>query len=280
MQAQEYAMAKWAIGLRLPGSKDANIEEAFNKGEILRTHVMRPTWHFVHPADIRWLQQLTAPRVNAFNKTYLKKHEIDAALIKKSNDTIIKNLTGGKQLTRTALQSALNKRKIKTDSIRLAWLMMQAELDGIICSGSREGKQFTYALLDERVPATNSITKEEALAILANRYFRSRGPATVNDFSWWSGLSVKECREAIAMLDKAFVSEKINGSEYFFLPVTPPKMTLAERSFIMPDYDEYGIAYKEGRRINNKIISGRNYQKKVPASIRDRRRNCRALEPH
>ncbi len=149
MQAQEYAMSKWAIGLRLPGSTDEMVEKAFTDGAILRTHLMRPTWHFVTPTDIRWLLKLTAPRVEAASAFMFRQLELDNKTFKRSNDIIAKTLDGGKQLTRTELQAALKQKKIIADRFRLSYLMMKAELDGIICSGARRGKQFTYSLLDE-----------------------------------------------------------------------------------------------------------------------------------
>ena len=269
MQSQVYPMAKWAIGLRLPGAKDADIEEAFNRGEILRTHVLRPTWHFVHPSDIRWLLKLTGPRIQAFNKMYYKRKELDASTFKKSHQLLEKALQGGKHLTRTKLQAVLGKGKIKADGIRLAFLMMQAELDGIICSGKRDGKQFTYALLEERVPIAKSYSKDESLVMLAERYFRSRGPATANDFAWWSGLTVTECREGISALKDKLISDKWNGKLFYLVDTGLAKLKPVQRSFLMPDYDEYGIAYKDRSALfDDKIITQKEfYKNRYPHAI-------------
>ena len=152
MQAQEYAMSKWAIGLRLPGTVDADIEAAFNAGKILRTHLLRPTWHFVAPADIRWLLALTAPRVHAASAYMYRQLELDAAVFKRSDAVLARALQAGRFLTRTTLQAALARARVKAEGPRLAYLMMHAELQGLICSGPREGRQFTYALLESRVP--------------------------------------------------------------------------------------------------------------------------------
>jgi len=249
VQAQEYAMAKWAIGLRLNGVNEPAIEQAFNEGRILRTHLMRPTWHFVSPADIRWLLALTAPRVHAFNAYQYRKNNLDSAIFNKCNDIIIKNLEGGKFLTRAVLNEAFVQAGVVTDGVGLSCIMMQAELDGIICSGPRQGgprqgKQFTYALIDERVPPTPTLTQEEALSQLALRYFTSRGPATVQDFVWWSGLTMKEARIGIANLPPYFIHQKIEGHEYIYAPGNPKEIEHPKHSFLMPDYDEYGIAYK------------------------------------
>ncbi|RYU96327.1 winged helix DNA-binding domain-containing protein [Emticicia agri] len=244
VQAQEYAMSKWAIGLRLNGVKEAEVEQAINDGRILRTHVMRPTWHFVAPADIRWLLALTAPRVHAFNAFQYRKNGLDSKVFNKCNDIMVKNLEGGKSLTRATLNAAFQEAGIVTDTIGLSCIMMQAELDGLICSGPRQGKQFTYALIDERVPPTQPLSQEEALSQLALRYFTSRGPATVQDFVWWSGLTMKEARTGIANLPPYFIHTKIDGQEYIYAPGNPKEAEHPRHSFLMPDYDEYGIAYK------------------------------------
>lgn len=248
VQAQEYAMSKWAIGLRMAGLKDADVEKAFNEGKILRTHVLRPTWHFVTREDIRWVLHLSAPRVHAVNAYYYRQAELDKKVFKKCNDVLVRALEGGKFLTRTDLQAVLAKSKIVAEGMRLGALMMQAELDGIICSGPRQGKQFTYALIAERAPGTKILPREEALARLTFQYFRSRGPAMVQDYAWWSGLTVKEIMEGVHSLGKEIVQIKINGQEYFMaadrqeLPVINKRTSQA--TFLMPDYDEYGISYK------------------------------------
>src|SRR5512133_2693861 len=148
VQSQDYAGAKWALAQRVQGPlTDTEIDKAFNEGQILRTHVMRPTWHFVAPADIRWLLMLTGPRVHQASAFMYRKLELDAAIIKKSYKVLEKALQGNKQLTRTELGTALEKAGIPTaEGQRLGYFMMSAELDGVICNGGRKGKQFTYAL--------------------------------------------------------------------------------------------------------------------------------------
>lgn len=184
VQAQDYAGAKWALGLRLQDATDDDVEQAFAEGAILRTHLLRPTWHFVTPADIRWMLALTAPRAHAVNADMSRKLELDNALFKRSNAALARALHGGRQLTRDELRGVLQKAGIATDGgLRLGYLLMRAELDGMVCSGARRGKQFTYALLDERAPHAKTLGREEALAELAQRYFVSRGPATVQDFA-------------------------------------------------------------------------------------------------
>ncbi len=245
MQSQEYAQAKWAIGLRIPGLTDTVVEQAFNEGKILRTHVLRPTWHFVTPSNIRWLLTLTAPRVHAFNKTYYKKYELDTKTLGKCTDIIIKQLEGGNYLTRKVINEALEKRKIVSDGIRLSLIMMYAELEGFICSGPRQGKQFTYALLDERAPAAKLADRETLLADFTYQYFDTRGPATLQDLSWWSGLSMKEVREGAELVKKKLTFFTLNDKEYLFNSKTLKDINKLLTTFLMPDYDEYGISYRD-----------------------------------
>ena len=245
VQSQDYAGAKWALGQRIKITTDSAIEKAFNEGAILRTHVMRPTWHFVRPKDIRWMLALTAPRINALCATYYRKLELDAATFKRSNALLTKNLRGGKQLTRAELTSLLQKKGIATDDLlRFTYLIVRAELDGIVCSGARRGKQFTYALLDERAPHTRTLEREAALAELAKRYFSSHGPATLKDFVWWSGLTVSDANKGLDSIRSQLISEVENGQTYWFADSTPmsaPSPTV----HLLPDYDEYTVGYTD-----------------------------------
>jgi hypothetical protein len=245
MQAQEFAFAKWAIGLRMPTATESLIDKAFNDGEILRTHLMRPTWHFVAPADIRWLLELTRPRVMQVNAFIYRQEGLETKTFNRSNDIIARALEG-KYLQRTELQAILAKQKLHVSGTALSAIMMQAELDGIICSGPRQGKQFSYALLDERVPPVKPLNRMEALIQLATRYFASRGPASIKDFTTWSGLTVKDAKEGIVHLPKTFERTKINGDDYFFIPRDIKAVaTKAQRTFLMSPYDEFGMAYKD-----------------------------------
>ena len=244
MQAQEWAMAKWAIGLRVPGLADADVEAAFNAGAILRTHVLRPTWHFVAPADIRWLLALSGLRVQAANAFMYRRAELDEALFRRCRAVLTKSLEGSNVLTRSQLQAALATAGIQAEGQRLGYVLMHAELDGLVCSGPGVGRQFTYALLDERVPPTPPLSREEALAELARRYFTSRGPATLHDFVWWSGLTMKDARAGVATLPADFLHEEMDGQSYVFAPQELPALQPFQTTFLLPDYDEYGISYK------------------------------------
>lgn len=253
MQAQEYAMAKWAVGLRLKNVVDANIENAFNKGEILRTHVMRPTWHFVSPADISWLLALTAPRVHALNAYMYRQTDLSPKTLKRASEVIAVALEGNKFFQRSELQEILKNKKIVADTVRLAYIIMYAELEGIICSGPRKANQFTYALLKERAPSARNISREEALAEFVQRYFASRGPATVKDFVYWSGLSLLDAKKGMESLPSKFAQETINGKQYTWLPPGKTTGKALQTSFLMPDYDEYGMSYHDRSAIKSAL---------------------------
>ena len=246
VQAQDYAAAKWAVAQRTKGITDSAVDQVFDEGKILRTHVMRPTWHFVAPEDIRWLLALTAPRVHAANAYQYRRLELDKALFKRRDAALTKALRDGQQLTRAELASVLQQAGIEAnDLLRLTYLILSAELDGILCSGARCGKQFTYALLDERVPAAQTLSHAEALAELTRRYFISRGPASEEDFVWWSGLTRADVRSGIEMVKQSLGHDLINGQTYWFAA----SMTIAEVShqaaYLLPNYDEYIVGYTD-----------------------------------
>ncbi|MCA1559991.1 MAG: winged helix DNA-binding domain-containing protein [Acidobacteria bacterium] len=244
MQAQDYAAAKWAIGLRANAVTEADVERAFNAGTILRTHVLRPTWHFVTPADIRWMLALTAPRVHAVNGYYYRKFELDAGTFARSRAALERALQGGKQLTRPELAFILQRAGIPADGLRLGYLMMHAELDAVICSGRRRGNQSTYALLEERVPFATTLQRDEALAELTRRYFSSHGPATVRDYVWWSGLTAREAKAGLEMV-RPVVAQRTIGQRTFWFAGSRPPPPRASTTYLLPNYDELLIAYRD-----------------------------------
>lgn len=244
VQAQDFAGAKWALGLRLRGVTDEQIEKLFSTGKILRTHVMRPTWHFVSPADIHWLLDLTAARIRQTCATAYRSYQLDSATISRANDAIIKAVEGGRQLTRNRIGEVLLQAGIETNSLRLAHIMMRAELDKVVCSGAREGNQFTYALLDERAIAGKKYSREESLAMLAGCYFKSHAPATLSDFAWWSGLTYADAKAGFEMVKNNF---KTTGDDKkkFILPRKPIAKSKPRGVLLLPNYDEYTVSYKD-----------------------------------
>jgi len=189
-------------------------------------------------------------------KARWKELELDEKIVTHSNNVVTKALQQNKHLQRKQLHDLLQEQKIKTDENRLSHLLMAAELDGLICSGPREGKQFTYALLDERAAPTKALTIEEALSKLAAVYFTSRGPATNQDFVWWSGLTVGDCKAAVATLSKKFFRENVDGNEYIFAEANAEPKGNFISTFLMPAYDEYGVAYRNREALNPNNVKG------------------------
>lgn len=239
VQSQDYAGAKWSVGQRVKHSADAGVEQAFASGKILRTHVMRPTWHFVTPADIRWILELTAPRVQALNAYYYRKLELDKAVFARSHTLFTQALQGGKQLTRQELASLLRQAGIVASNQRLAYIVMHAELNGLICSGAMRGKQYTYTLLEERAPAARHLERDEALAELTQRFFASHGPVTLKDYIWWSGLSVADAKAGHEMIKQRLRHEVVGDQTYWFSLSMPTAEHAPMAAYLLPEYDEY-----------------------------------------
>ena len=245
VQSQDYGAAKWALGMRLTASTDAAIEQAFNEGKILRTHVMRPTWHFVTPVDIRWMLELTAPRVNALAAYYYRQVELHEAIFEQCKKVIIKALEGGNHLTRKELVTALEEAGVATNDLRATHILMWSELDTLICSGTRRGKQHTYALLDERAPQAKSLPRQEALAELIRRYFMGHSPATLSDFVWWSGLTMADAKAGIESVKSELACEMIDGQNYWFSPAAITVQPTEPTAYLLPNYDEYSVGYSD-----------------------------------
>ena len=260
VQAQDYHGAKWALARRAQGASSASIDEVFNQGKVLRTHVLRPTWHFVLPEDIRWLLRLTAPRVKARMAYSDRRLELDDVLLGRSNELIAKALEGGNHLTRQELGRALGNHGIVASGQRLAHVVMRAELDAVICSGPLRGKQFTYALLDERAPQATGLDRDDALAELAKRYFTSHGPATVQDFAWWSGLTVAEAKRGIELAGPQLSQETMQTKTYWTGSTESTGDDESTTVHLLPNYDEYLISYED----YSPIFSGEVHQLAKP----------------
>ncbi|HEV7454184.1 MAG TPA: winged helix DNA-binding domain-containing protein [Candidatus Saccharimonadales bacterium] len=241
IQSQDHPGAKWGLGQRIQGATDQSIQKDFDDGKILRTHVLRPTWHYVHPADIRWLLMLTAGRVQAMSASRNRQLGLDSTVFKQSESMMAKLLRRNNYMTRTEIAAELEKAGIDTSNQRMVHLLMNAELESLICSGPMKGKQQSYALLEERVPHAPELSREAALAKLVFGYFSTRGPATVKDFSWWSGLSVTEAKAGLVAVAKKLVNE----GELWFAPGEPGPLPPSPHVYLLPNYDELGIGYAD-----------------------------------
>jgi len=255
VQAQDYGPAKWAVGARVRGAADELVEEAFAHGRILRTHVLRPTWHFVLPADIRWLLTATAPRIRARDARRYAELGLDDATLERAAAVFTAALRGGNALTRAEMATALDDAGISSEGQRMPYLLMSAELDAVICSGPRRGRQHTYTLLAERAPQARDLPRERALAELAARFFSGHGPATAKDFAWWATLTLAEARAGIELAGRRLRREEAGVVELWSAvggaqtasgdeaaPGTPHVR-------LVQGYDEYVMGYAETRAV-------------------------------
>ena len=245
VQSQDYGGAKWALGQRTRGATDLELDRLFDEGAILRTHVMRPTWHFVLPEDIRWLQELTSARVVAGIAGRYRQLELDDRTIGRAMELFAEALSSGRFLTRAELGEVLQAGGILAEGQRLPHLIAAAELASLITSGPRRGKQFTYALLEERAPAGRPLDRDEALTALTLRYFRSHGPAQVQDFAWWSGLTMVEIRKGIHLVGGGLERETMDGKDFWSDPKAARAGRIDPLAHLLPNFDELTVAYRD-----------------------------------
>jgi hypothetical protein len=245
IQAQDYSMSKWAFGIRLPDSTEEEINNAIDTGRIIRTHLLRPTWHFVSSNDIYWILELTAPQIKSVLKYRDKQLGLTDTVLQKCNKIIEKSLRNGNHLTREELLSGLVKNKIDLENNRASHILLRAEMDGIICSGKQKKGKPTYAILGEWVPPSKKIKKDEALKELARRYFSSHGPATIQDFTWWSGLSVRDAKNALELNKEQLISEVLGSQTYWLADLYYQPMPGFNEICFLPAYDEFLISYRD-----------------------------------
>lgn len=245
VQAQDYLGSLWAIGLRMQNATQEVIEQAIADRTIIRTWPMRGTLHFVAATDVRWMLALLTPRVVANSQWRLKQLELDAGVFARSRKAFVNALRGGRHLSRNAMHKALEAAGIATAAGRGLHILGQLAQEGLICFGTRQAKQPTFALLDEWAPAAKARERDVALAELASRYFTSHGPATLQDFAWWSGLTMADARDALEMSKSHLVQEVIKGRTYWLSASVRTAKDGRPTAYVLPAYDEYTVAYKD-----------------------------------
>jgi hypothetical protein len=260
MQAQDYPGAKWSIALRLPAASDADIENAIGDRRFVRTWPMRGTLHFVAAADVRWMLKLLTSRVIANSAGRYKQLELDEKIFAKAKDILTRVLEGGKNLTRQALFQAFEAKGIHSGNQRGIHIIQKHAMEGLICFGSHEGKQPTFVLLDEWIPVTPVLAREEALAELARRYFTSHGPAMLKDFIWWTGLITASAKEAIELAKPSIAQLKINSNDYWYNPEMIMSDSKSNEAFLLPGFDEFVLGYTN----RSGIIQDKHLKKLTP----------------
>ena len=245
VQAQDYLGALWAVGLRTRNATETDIERALADKTIIRTWPMRGTLHFVAAADVRWMLELLTPRIIAGIARRSLLLDLDDSILARSKELIARSLEGGHQLRRDAIYKLLERARISTAGGRGLHILGRLAHDGFLCFGAREGKQQTFALLAEWAPAAKSMARDAALAELARRYFTSHGPATLQDFVWWSGLKMADARAGVEMARPHLVKEIIDDQTYWLHSSMPTAKDASPTVYLLPPFDEYTVAYKD-----------------------------------
>jgi hypothetical protein len=262
MQAQDYQGALWAIGLRLPEATETDVAQAIADRIIVRTWPMRGTLHFVAAADVHWMLKFLTPRIIAGAARRRQELELDDAIFARCEKVFVRALQGGNQVPRDELLASLQRARISITNQRSYHILWRLAQEGLICFGAHQGKQPTFALLDEWAPKTRNLERAEALAELARRYFTSHGPATVHDFAWWSGLKISEARAAIEMTAAHLTSETIDGKVYWMSPDRPALRPVLPRVHLLPGFDEYMLGYQD----RSAALDPQHVQKILPGS--------------
>lgn len=245
VQGQDLEMCKWAVGMRLKQPSLALVREAMDSGKIIRTHILRPTWHLVAPEDIRWMLSLCGARLRAaYMNSWGKHYGVDEKTYSQFRDSAAKVLTGGDGLTMQELTAELNNLGYGWNVDQVKTMLCLGEVDGLVCNGREKGRKHTYTLLDERVPATAGIPKDEALSLLAHRYFRSHSPASKDDFIWWSGLTGTEAKAAIGSIEADLIADRYEGQKLYVHRSCVGNGLPDDEVHLLPPYDEYLISYK------------------------------------
>lgn len=260
LQGQDYAGAKWSLGLRLPESSEAGIEEAIAKRAVVRTWALRGTLHLLAARDVRWMVTLLSAQLIAGSARRNRELELDEDTLARSSNLLAQAVEGGAQRTRAELFSILEQNGISTAGQRGVHMLHRASLEGLLCQGIMQGKNSTFFAPDQ-LPVPGKVpSRDEALAELAGRYFVSRGPATLADFIWWSGLSAVEARAGLEMAQSKLEKETLNGQTYWFFPSKQKLQTDSQSVYLLPGFDEYLLAYKD----RSASLDDPHYQRGIP----------------
>ena len=247
VQAENHGQAAWAVATRTPGVDKATFDRLFDDGAILRTHVLRPTWHYVVPDDLRWLLELTAPRIRPSFLQLQRSLGVDDRDLETSRRVILETLAGGHHLARAALAERLAGAGLAVDGPRMGLFTADAELAALICSGATGDGEQTYALLDERAPRARRLERDEALAELVLRYFAGHGPATERDLAYWATTTLADVRRGLGEVGDRLESFELDGRRYWFTEPPPPPARLEPRGHLLLILDELYRGYQDSR---------------------------------
>jgi hypothetical protein len=255
VQAQDYLNSLWAIGLRLENVTEKDVEGAIKNKSIVRTWPMRGTLHFVSPLDVRWMLKFLTPRIIARSAGRYRQLELTKTTFLKSARLLEKAFEKSKSLTRNEMYAVLEKGKISITDLRGIHILVHLAQEGLICCGPRQGKQHTFVLMDDWLPSVKEIKQDEALAKLALSYFSSHGPATIADFAWWSGLTTTDAKKGLELVKRELSSATVGDQVHWFLPMKNSPGNLSRATYLLPNYDEYVVGYKDRSHLNVDIFN-------------------------
>jgi len=254
VQAQEYAYAKWSVGQRAAGLRHVDLDDLLARGRIVRTHILRPTWHFVRPEDLRWLMALSGPRVEARNRHRYRQLGMDEQTLARAREVVCEGLRG-RRLTRPQLGELLAAGGIDVSQPqRREHIVMHAELNLVVCSGGLDGRQHTYALVEDVIPVAEPLGEDEALGELTRRYFTGHGPSTIADFSWWSGLRVTEIKRGLEVAGSELESFAVDDVTYWTADPPAPAVGVGSApdgptAHLLQTFDELIVGYQRTRTV-------------------------------
>ena len=246
LQAQEYRMMRWAVAMRTRKPSHKTFKQAFDEGQIIRLHLMRGTWQLVCAEDYWSMIDLFAPKAIAVTKGWMNSNKIsipDDELMR-VRDILIQSATDKRSVTKEDFILALAERNLQMDDHRLSYHIRMAELSGVLCSGDLLPMKATYALAADKVKSSVKMERDEALAHFTRKYFQSRQPATLEDFVWWSGLNVSDCRRGIELLGHTIHVEKWQDRKFYLTDDCRTRGFRKGKFLLIPPYDEYLISYK------------------------------------
>lgn len=247
LQAQDYESGLWAIGARAEGLTRVDVEQAIARREIVRTWPMRGTWHFIPAVDARWMQDLLAARLLPAIQKRSADFGFDEAVVSRCRNLVIKTLLAEKSMPREELVKHIGRAGFSIEAQAGNHLLRRFGNEGLLCNGLMAGKEPTFVLRDEWVRQPVKLDRDAALAELALRYFRSHGPATLHDFVWWTGLTVRDARTAIAAAGQAVTRRIINDCEHWFSgDDDAPALSAVE---LLPAFDEHLLGYQDRRAV-------------------------------
>ena len=240
MQAQEYRMMRWAVAMRTRKPSYKAFKKAFDEGQIIRLHLMRGTWQLVCADDYWSMIDLFAPKAIAVTKGWMSSNKIsipDEELMR-VREILVQTAAEKRSVTKEDFVQALTKRGWQMDDHRLSYHIRMAEMTGVLCSGDLLPMKATYALTANKVKSATKMEGDEALAHFTTRYFQSRQPATLEDFVWWSGLNISDCRRGIALLEDSIHVERWKGREFYMTDECRTRGFRSGKFLLIPPYDE------------------------------------------